>query len=100
MKEQGGDIMNILIWIIFGAVVGYIADMLDKTVQLSWAERLFIGIVGSIAGGTLATFLTTGTFDIAVASGFDLVSIVVAVIGALLALFAWKKLKPGRSQII
>ena len=86
--------MNILLWIIFGAVVGYIADALDKSVQLTWLERLLTGIVGAVIGGTLATFLTTGTLDITAASGFNIISITVAVIGALIALFAWKRLRP------
>ena len=83
--------MGILMWIIFGAIVGFIADYIDKSVALSWPERIVVGVVGAVVGGTLATLLTTGTLDFTAANGFDLISIVLAVVGALIALFVWKR---------
>lgn len=91
--------MNILFWAIFGAIIGYIADMLDKSVQLTWLERLFVGIVGAVVGGTLATFFTTGALDLTASAGFDIISMIVAVIGALIALFIWKRLRPGGTTL-
>ncbi len=87
--------MSILLWIIFGAIVGFIADYIDSSVHLSWVERIVVGIVGAMVGGTLATLITTGTLDFNAASGFDIMSIIIAVVGALIAIFAWKKFKPS-----
>ena len=91
--------MNILLWIIFGAIVGFLADYIDKSVTLTWIERSVVGIVGAVIGGTLANLLTTGSFDITAAAGFNIVSIVVSVIGALIALFIWKRLARGNMRV-
>lgn len=83
--------MGLLLWIIFGAIVGFIADAIDTSVSLSWVERIGVGVVGSIIGGTLGSLVSTGRFDITSSAGFDIVSIVLSVIGALITLFIWKR---------
>jgi len=87
--------MNILLWIVFGALVGFIADYIDKSVHLSWLERIIVGIVGAVVGGTLATLVTTGNLDVTAAAGFDIMSIILAVVGALIAIFVWKRFRPS-----
>lgn len=87
--------MNILLWIVFGGLVGFIADFIDSSVHLSWLERIVVGMVGAVVGGTLATLFTTGGLNISATAGFDIMSIVVALIGALIALFAWKRFRPA-----
>lgn len=87
--------MSILLWIVFGALVGFVADYIDSSVHLSWLERVVAGVVGAVVGGTLASLLTTGSLDITAAAGFDLISIVVAVVGSLIAIFAWKRVRPS-----
>ena len=91
--------MGILLWIIFGAIVGFIADYIDTSVTLTWFERVIVGVVGAIIGGTIANLLTTGTLSIASSNGFDLVSIVLAVIGALITLFIWKRVVHRRALL-
>ncbi len=88
--------MSIVLWIIFGAIAGFIADFLDKSVTLSWIERIAVGVVGAFIGGTIATLLTTGQLDFSGTADFNIISLLVAVLGALLALFVWKRMKPGR----
>jgi uncharacterized membrane protein YeaQ/YmgE (transglycosylase-associated protein family) len=88
--------VSIILWIIFGALVGFIADFIDKSVTLSWVERIIVGVVGAVIGGTLAQLLTTGTINLTAAGGFDLVSIIISVVGALIALFVWKRVVRGR----
>lgn len=83
--------MGIIMWIVFGAIVGFIADYIDRSVSLSWIERIVVGIVGAVVGGTLASLLTTGTINLDSAAGFDIMSILLSVIGALIALFVWKR---------
>jgi uncharacterized membrane protein YeaQ/YmgE (transglycosylase-associated protein family) len=88
--------MSILLWILFGAIAGFIADYLDKSVALTWVERIVVGIVGAVVGGTLYNLLTTGNLDITGSAGFDIISLVVAVLGGLLALFVYKRMRPAR----
>lgn len=83
--------MNIILFIIFGALVGFIADYLDRSSHLTWLERTIVGIVGAFVGGTLYNTLSTGTLAITAADGFDLISIIVAVIGAFITLYIWKR---------
>lgn len=91
--------MSIILWIIFGAIVGFIADYIDRSVQLSWIERVVVGVVGAVVGGSIAQLLTTGTLGISAAAGFDLVSMIVAILGALGSLFVWKRVRGTRSVV-
>jgi uncharacterized membrane protein YeaQ/YmgE (transglycosylase-associated protein family) len=59
---------------------------------LTWGERIIVGIVGSVVGGIVASMLATGNPSLTPAAGFDLLSIIFAVGGALIALFAWKRM--------
>lgn len=88
--------LNIILWIVFGALAGFIADLFDKSVILSWPERIIVGIVGAFVGGFIVTLLTTGTLDITGSNDFNIISILVAVLGALLALFIYKRTRKPR----
>lgn len=91
--------LSIILWIIFGAVVGFIADFIDKSVELSWVERIIVGVVGAVVGGSIAQLITTGTIGVSAAAGFDLVSIILAVLGALGSLFVWKRVRGTRTVV-
>ena len=68
--------MNILLWIIFGAISGYIASVIMKSAH-GWLEDVILGIIGAFVGGWLMN-----TFGQPGVTGFNLYSIIVAVIGA------------------
>lgn len=87
--------MDIILWVIFGAITGFLADAIDKSVHLSWPERIGVGIVGAFLGGFIANLLTTGTLALTGSNDFNIVSIIVAVLGALLAIFLYKKVRRG-----
>lgn len=89
--------LSIVLWVLFGAIVGFIADYIDRSVQLSWVERVAVGIVGAVVGGSIAQLLTTGTLGVSAAASFDLVSMILAVLGALGSLFVWKRVRGTRS---
>lgn len=92
-------LVSILLWVIFGAVVGFIADAIDSSVSLSWPEKIVVGIVGAVVGGTIAHLITTGSFDVTSAASFDLLSIVVSVVGALISIFVWKKVRGTNAAV-
>jgi len=68
--------MSILIWIIFGAIVGWIASAIMGTSEGLLMDIIF-GIVGAVLGGWLMSFI--GKSGV---SGFNLYSFLVAIFGA------------------
>lgn len=70
--------MGIIIWIVFGALVGWIASMLMNTdAQQGAIMNIVVGIVGAVIGGFIMSLLGQGGVD-----GFNLYSFVVALLGA------------------
>lgn len=75
--------MGLLSWIVFGALAGWIASIIAGTNQRQGClANIVIGIVGAFLGGLLVGLITGDGFDLA----FDLRSLVVAVMGALILL--------------
>jgi len=68
--------MGIIIWIIFGALVGWVASKLMGAGKgLLW--DIIVGIVGAVIGGFIMSLVgKTGV------SGFNLYSFLVALLGA------------------
>ena len=74
--------MNIIAWIVLGAIAGYLAGFLVKGDEsYGIIGHIVLGIVGALVGG----FLASALFNSKPIDGpFDLSSIVVATIGAIL----------------
>jgi uncharacterized membrane protein YeaQ/YmgE (transglycosylase-associated protein family) len=78
----GRSAMNVLLWILFGALVGWIASLIMKTNrQQGTLIDIIVGVVGAVIGGFL--FETLGRTGV---TGFNLYSMFVAVIGAIILL--------------
>lgn len=73
--------MDILIWIVFGAIVGIIADVVMST-DHSILEDMILGIIGAFVGGFI--FSSFGQPGV---TGFNIYSLIVAVIGAIVLIF-------------
>ncbi len=73
--------MNIILWVILGAVAGWIADMIMKS-DHGVIEDIILGIVGAFVGGFILNFL--GQSGV---TGFNIYSLIVAVIGAVVLIF-------------
>jgi len=74
--------MNILSWIILGAIAGYLAGFLVKGDEgLGVIGHIVLGIVGALVGGFLASVLFNTK---PIEGAFDIGSIVVATIGAII----------------
>lgn len=79
--------MGILAWIVFGLIAGAVAKMIAPGKDPGgWLITLAIGIAGAVVGGFLASLLGFGGV-----SGFNLGSLLVAIVGALVVLFVWRK---------
>jgi uncharacterized membrane protein YeaQ/YmgE (transglycosylase-associated protein family) len=72
--------MNIIAWLVLGAIAGYLAGFLVKGDEgLGIIGHIILGVVGALVGGFLASVL----FNVDPIDGvFDISSIVTATIGA------------------
>ena len=76
--KGGGGFMNILLWIIFGALAGWIAAWIMGREQ-GFGMDVILGIVGAIVGGFIMRSI--GADDV---SGFNIYSLLVAIVGAII----------------
>ena len=83
--------MSIIAWIVLGLIAGFIASKLYSGSGQGFLMDLVLGIVGAVVGGYLFTALgATGI------TGFNLYSMFVAVIGAVVLLAIYHAIM-GRS---
>ena len=78
------ELISIIIWVLLGAVSGWIAGQIMKGGGFGTVGNIVVGIIGSFIGGWLA-----GQLGIvgAVVGGFSIPSILTAVAGACVLLF-------------
>jgi uncharacterized membrane protein YeaQ/YmgE (transglycosylase-associated protein family) len=82
--------IEIISWIIFGALAGWIASIIMKTnAEQGALGNIIVGILGAILGGFLVRALTDNTG----VSGFNLGSLIVAILGAVILLAALKAVR-------
>ncbi len=89
-------ILNIILWILFGALAGWIASLIMKTdARMGVGANIVVGILGAFIGG-FVVWLLTGT----TVGGFNLTSLIVAIIGAVILLAIVKAISGRRAQHI
>ncbi len=72
--------MNVLLWLLFGAIAGWLAGLLTNKPQ-GLLGNIVVGVIGAFLGGWLFNqFGGTGV------TGFNLPSLLVAVVGAVVLL--------------
>lgn len=76
-------IWNIVLWIVLGGIAGWIASMImGRNAQMGAIANILAGIVGAVIGGFLFNLLGASG-----ATGFNLYSLIVATLGAVVLLF-------------
>ncbi|MEI7446951.1 MAG: GlsB/YeaQ/YmgE family stress response membrane protein [Burkholderiales bacterium] len=77
--------MNLLIWLVVGGVIGWIASMIMRTdAQQGMLLNVVVGIVGAMLGGWLISPLVgVGTIN---QSNFSVGAMVVSLVGAVILL--------------
>ncbi|MBD2436860.1 GlsB/YeaQ/YmgE family stress response membrane protein [Nostoc sp. FACHB-110] len=84
--------MNIIAWIILGLIAGAIAKAIYPGHQGGGIlGTILLGIIGAFVGGSLGVFFSTGKFALT-ATTFSIPGILVAVLGAIIAVFLWNLL--------
>jgi uncharacterized membrane protein YeaQ/YmgE (transglycosylase-associated protein family) len=75
--------MGIILWIIFGALTGWIASMIMATNrQQGTLTDIVVGIIGAVLGGFIMNL-----FGQSGVTGFNLYSFIVAIIGAVVLIW-------------
>lgn len=74
--------MNILLWIVFGAIVGWLASIVMRTdSEMGPVANVVVGILGALIGGWIVTL-----FGGPSVTGFNLPSFLVAIVGSVVLL--------------
>lgn len=83
--------MGIIGWIILGGLAGWVASMIAGTNERQGLlGNIVVGIIGGLLGGFIVSL-----FGAEGITGFNIWSFVVAVLGAVVALWLWKSLRGG-----
>ena len=78
--------MNIILWIVLGALAGWIASLVMRTDEEQGAlMNIILGIVGAFVGG-----LVLNMFGASGVSGFNIYSVIVATLGAVAVIWLGK----------
>jgi uncharacterized membrane protein YeaQ/YmgE (transglycosylase-associated protein family) len=88
---------DILAWIIVGGAVGVLATLLIEGANMGVVMDIFIGVVGASFGGALLTLLAPSTFEV---DGFNLASLIVALLGAVILLALIRVLTSPRRRAV
>lgn len=87
------DLWGIITWIVVGGVAGWLASIVTKTnASQGLLGNIVAGIVGAVVGGLLIGLLGGQGF-----TGFNLWSLLVAFIGAVVVLLIWKAITGRKS---
>ena len=86
--------MGILSWIILGLIAGALAKAIRPGRDPQGCLiTMFIGIIGAVVGGWVATLLGWGRVN-----GFNLYSLAIATIGAIIFLAIWAAITGRRDR--
>lgn len=81
--------MGIILWIIFGAIAGWIASLIMKTdPEQGVFLNIVVGVIGAVIGGWLMNSIGERSV-----TGFDLYSFLVAILGAVILIAVVKVLR-------
>ncbi len=79
--------MWILLWILFGAVVGWLASILTgRNAHMGLIANIIVGLLGSLVGGWISTFAGFGGSY----ATFSLSSLLFSILGAVILLTLFK----------
>lgn len=89
------DLFTILVWIVFGALAGWLASIIMRTDrQMGAVANIVVGIAGAFIGG----FIMENVFGRAGVTGFNFYSLLVAIGGAVVLLWLVNLIRGGRRR--
>ena len=89
--------MNLILWLIIGGVIGWLASIVMKTnAQQGMILNVVVGIVGAFLGGwLLSPLFGSGTIN---SDDFSVSSLLVSFLGAVILLAIVNLLRRGRAR--
>ena len=81
--------MGFLSWIVLGAIAGWIGSMIVNRTGEGLFRDIILGIVGGLVGGWI--FQAVGSSGV---TGFNVWSLLVAVIGSVIVLMLYHAIRP------
>jgi len=92
MARDGEEKMGIISWIILGAIAGFLGSKIVNKTGEGLIMDIVLGIVGAIVGGVICSRL----FGVGV-TGLNISSLIVAVVGAIVVLWAYHQFSGRRT---
>lgn len=87
--------MGVIAWIVLGAIAGWIGSLIVNKTGEGLFRDILLGIIGGVVGGWIfRAFGSTGV------TGFNLWSLLVAVVGAVIVLVVYHALFGGARRTI
>lgn len=81
--------MGIILWIIFGGLVGWLASLIMKTdAEQGMVLNIVVGIAGAVIGGWVMSVIGESGVQ-----GFNLYSLLVALLGAVILIAVLRALR-------
>ena len=85
--------MGIVLWVVFGALVGWISSMImGRNKSMGALANIVVGVLGAALGGWLSSAL----FGMEGVTGFNLGSLLIAIAGACLLLLIFSAFRRAR----
>lgn len=86
--------MSIIVWIIFGALAGWIASIITgRNGEMGAIANIIVGIIGALIGGFIARQLGGNGV-----TGFNFGSLIVAILGSILLIWVVSLFGSGSSH--
>ena len=82
-------------WLIIGGFAGWVAGKLVRGQGNGVLLNVVIGIVGAVIGGWLASLI----FNVSISEGFNVQTLAVAIVGAIILLFIANLAGLGRRKV-
>lgn len=86
--------MGVIVWIIFGALIGWLYSLLvDTDRQPNMLYDMLSGIIGALIGGFMMNMIGFGGI-----TSFNLYSLILAILGALVSLWTYRMFAQSTSS--
>jgi uncharacterized membrane protein YeaQ/YmgE (transglycosylase-associated protein family) len=93
-RQEGVQLMSLFVWMVLGAVAGWLASQVMKDSGYGQSGEIIIGVVSAVLGGIVAGMI----LQVNVASGFSIETVIAAFVTALAVIAASRVFKRSRSQ--
>src|SRR5215471_7031037 len=96
VKRSRQHMGMLLAWVIVGGIAGWLASLVVRGTGLGLLGDIIVGVIGAFIGGFLLSLLLPGTFSF---SGFNLSSLIISFIGAVLLLLIVRAVNGRQARV-